>query len=103
MGVSGMGRSAVSRTISVPLFCEQSSDRRREHELWLCKRCVEGTVVGTDGYKQYIPGVRRGYLPVKENKAQLAIFVPAAASLVRDKIEVRSKILKEKQKLEIEF
>ena len=64
---------------------------------------LKGTVVGTDGYKQYIPGVRRGYLPVKENKVQLAIFVPAAASLVRDKIEVRSKILKEKQSLEIEF
>ncbi|MBT4868423.1 MAG: hypothetical protein HON53_25215 [Planctomycetaceae bacterium] len=64
---------------------------------------LKGTVVGTDGYRQYIPGVRRGYLPVKENKAQLAIFVPAAASLVRDRIEVSSRILKEKQKLEIEF
>ena len=40
---------------------------------------------------------------MKENKVQLAIFVPAAASLVRDKIEVRSRILKEKQNLEIEF
>lgn len=62
-----------------------------------------GKVVGTDGYEQYIPGVKRGYLPVKNNKVQLAIFVPAAASLVRDRIEVSSKILKEKQKLEIEF
>ena len=64
---------------------------------------LKGMVVGTDGYRQYIPGVRRGYLPVKNNKAQLAVFVPAAASLVRDRIEVSSKILKEKQKLEIEF
>lgn len=64
---------------------------------------LSGTVIGTDGYRQYLPGVKRGYLPVKGNKAQVAIFVPAAASLVRDTIEVRSKILSEKQNLEIVF
>lgn len=64
---------------------------------------LSGTVIGTDGYRQFLPGVKRGWLPVKNNKAQVAIFVPAAASLVRDKIEVRSKILSEKQNLEIVF
>jgi hypothetical protein len=64
---------------------------------------LKGTVVGTDGYEQFIPGRRRGYLPVKDNKAQLVVFVPAAESLVRDTIKVSSKILKEKQTLEIEF
>ena len=64
---------------------------------------LTGTVIGTDGYRQFIPGVKRGWLPVRENLAQMDIFVPAAASLVRDKIMVRSKILKEEQNLEIVF
>lgn len=64
---------------------------------------LSGIVVGTDGYRQAIPGITRGFLPVKEKRSQLVIQVPGAARLVRDTINVRSKLLKESQRLEIVF
>lgn len=66
-----------------------------------------GLVVGTDGYRQVIPGPEysRGtvYLPMKDHMAKLAVKVPGGASRVRDVINIRSKTLKEKQKIELEF
>jgi hypothetical protein len=67
------------------------------------RRDLSGLVVGTDGYRQPIPGIRRGYLPMKDHQAQLVIQVPGAARLVEDTINVRSKMLKEKQTLKIVF
>lgn len=68
---------------------------------------LKGIVVGTDGYRQEIPGLEytrgRVYLPLKDQTAQLIVRVPGAASRVRDKIEIRSTTLNEKQLLEIEF
>ena len=64
---------------------------------------LSGMLVGTDGYRQTIPGIRCGWMPVKGNQAQLGVFVPAAAKLVKDTINVRSKTLKETQTLEIVF
>lgn len=68
----------------------------------LNKADLSGIVIGTDGYRQVIPG-SRGYLPVVDRRAQLVIQVPGAASLVRDTIEVRSKMLGEEQVLQITF
>ena len=64
---------------------------------------LSGMVVGTDDYRQPIPGIKRGWVPVKGNQAQLAIAVPGAAKLVKDTINVSSKSLKETQTLEIVF
>jgi len=66
-----------------------------------------GLVVGTDGYRQAVPGPQysRGtvYLPMKDHMAKLVVKVPGGASRVRDVINIRSKTLKEKQKIELEF
>jgi hypothetical protein len=64
-----------------------------------------GNVVGTDGYKDYFGGpTEAGYLPVMENTVRVqACVVPGAAQLVKDVITVESKILKEKQVIDIVF
>ena len=68
------------------------------------KRDLIGSIViGTDGYRQAIPDNPRGFLPTKERQAQMVIPVPGAANLVRDTIQLQSKILKEKQTLQIVF
>ena len=83
---------------------------------------LSGLVVGTDKYRQVIPWdsrkpyssmtTRKGklvpvrsreYLPLVGRQAQLMIKIPGAERLVKDTIQIRSKILKEKQTLEIEF
>ncbi len=68
---------------------------------------LTGLVVGTDGYRQAIPGpaYMRGniHLPMKDHMAQLKVKVPGGASRVRDVISIRSKMLKEKQNIELEF
>lgn len=65
-----------------------------------------GFVQGTDNYRQNIPNYfwkRKKYLPMKDHVAQLVVSVPGADELVRDTIQIRSRILKEEQTLEIEF
>jgi hypothetical protein len=67
---------------------------------------LSGLVVGTDTYEQTLPGFgfpRGRLLPVKDDVAQLAVPVPGAERLVKDTITVESKLLKEKQKIEIVF
>jgi hypothetical protein len=84
---------------------------------------LSGTVRGTDGYGQSIPfdakqrnssfytdenvqhRIRTGSesIKVRANKIQLGIQVPGAQKLVRDTIEIRSRRLREKQKLELVF
>lgn len=68
---------------------------------------LSGIVIGTDGYRQPIPGptYSRGkvYLPMKDKMVQLKIVVPGGASRVRDVIDIRSTMLKEKQRIELEF
>lgn len=63
---------------------------------------VNGTVVGTDKYRQEIRNnhKRTRYI-LKAN--QVVVSVPGAERLVEDTIEVRSNILKEEQKLVIVF
>lgn len=86
---------------------------------------LTGEVEGSDRYRQKIPwdpkwkkrtdvaltvrkgrlvALRRGdFLPVRDRVAQLVIRVPPARRLVRDKIRIQSKLLKEQQVLEIVF
>ena len=86
---------------------------------------LTGEVEGSDRYRQKIPwdpkwknrtdvaltvrkgrlvALRRGdFLPVRDRVAQLVIRVPPAKKLVRDKIRIQSKLLKEQQVLEIVF
>jgi hypothetical protein len=83
---------------------------------------LSGFVRGTDGWEQKLPidpklpfatwssrggktfVLRRNtYLPLVSQKAQLIINVPGAQRLVRDTIAIESRILKEKQKLELVF
>jgi hypothetical protein len=78
---------------------------------------LSGSVVGTDKYRQVIPeGVfllakdgrlekppRHGKLDVKDRSIEIAMLVPGAERLVRDTIEVKSKLLNETQKMTLEF
>ena len=65
---------------------------------------ISGMVIGTDSYRQAIPGnTTLRFLKVVDNYTQFDVRVPGAASLVRDRIEVRSKLLNESQVLEITF
>ncbi len=64
---------------------------------------LSGTVVGTDRYRQELPGIQPKYLPVKKSSVQLEILVPGAAELVQDTIRIKSKMLKEEQELRIVF
>ena len=86
---------------------------------------LSGEVEGSDGYRQQIPWdpkwkgrtdvaltirdgrlvpLRKGgFLPVHDRITQLVIRVPPARRLVRDRIKIRSKLLKEQQLLEIVF
>jgi hypothetical protein len=66
---------------------------------------LSGNVVGTDGYRDFFGGpTEAGYLPIKENAVRYqALTVPGAAQLVKDIINVESKILKEKQTIELVF
>ncbi len=71
------------------------------------KRDLYGEVKGSDSFRQVIPGngadARRGYLPIRNGKVQFVLGIPGAESLVRDRIKVGSKLLKESQTLELVF
>jgi hypothetical protein len=67
------------------------------------RKDLSGMVIGTDGYHQKIPPHEHGYLPVEDHETQLVVIVPGAARLVKDTIEIRSKLLDEQQRLAIEF
>jgi len=77
---------------------------------------LSGLLIGTDTYRQVIPvgamSTRNGVLAVvnpnqdleiRSHQVQLMIRVPGAVNLVRDRIDIRSAVLNEKQVLEIVF
>ncbi len=66
-------------------------------------RDLSGMVVGTDGWRQAIPGKTQGFARVVDHRTQLEIKVFGAPRLVRDTIRIRSRILKEQQILTIVF
>lgn len=64
---------------------------------------LTGMVIGTDDYKQVIKLSKTEAFPVKDGIVQIRVLVPGAAKRVRDTIRLESKILREKQVIEIEF
>jgi hypothetical protein len=66
-------------------------------------RDLSGIVIGSDLWRQPIPGNAPKYLRVVNHRTQLQVRVPGAARHVQDTIRIRSRILKEKQTLQILF
>jgi hypothetical protein len=64
---------------------------------------LDGVVVGSDGYQKKIPGPFRGYLPVTDNCVRLEVPIVSADENVQDTVFVRSKLLREAQRLRITF
>jgi hypothetical protein len=64
---------------------------------------LRGMVIGSDGYRQSIYITKREPVPVIDNTVQFKLRVPGAENRVRDIIRVESRILREKQVLEIVF
>jgi len=64
---------------------------------------LSGTVVGTDRYRQELPGLQPKFLPVRKSSVQLEILVPGASELVQDTIRIRSRLLKEERELKLVF
>ena len=66
-------------------------------------RDISGMVIGTDGYKQVIRFKTTQLAEVQDGTVQIDIPVPGARKLVRDTIRIESKLLKEKQVLQLVF
>jgi len=64
---------------------------------------LTGMVTGTDQYKKPIKYGAKDRKGVKDGVVQLEIPIPGAAELVKDVIEIRSKLLNEEQRIEIVF
>ncbi|MEZ6031949.1 MAG: hypothetical protein R3C17_02575 [Planctomycetaceae bacterium] len=84
---------------------------------------LKGEVIGTDGYKQFLPYDRRApsasrapaangkeipitsstSIDVIKNRVQIIIVVPGAQNLVKDRIKIRSRRLREDQELTLTF
>ena len=84
---------------------------------------LKGEVIGTDGYKQFLPYDKNtpsasrapaangkeivinssSSIDVINNRVQIIIIVPGARNLVKDRIKIRSKRLREDQDLTLTF
>lgn len=64
---------------------------------------LTGSVRGTDGYLKLVKYPANERRTVKDGTVQLAITIPGAAQLVKDVIQIRSKVLNEEQTIEIIF
>ena len=64
---------------------------------------LTGMVTGTDLYKQVIKFRTTDEFPIKDGAVQIRVPVPGAAKLVRDTIRIESRLLREKQTIQIEF
>ena len=64
---------------------------------------LTGMVIGTDLYKQAIKFRSTEEFAIKDGAVQVRIPVPGAAKLVRDTIRIESRLLREKQTIQIEF
>lgn len=64
---------------------------------------LQGVVVGSDGYRKPIPGFMKGDLPIVDGYVRLAVPIVSADKKVCDTVFIRSKLLRETQKLMVEF
>jgi hypothetical protein len=66
-------------------------------------RDISGMVTGTDGFKYTIQFKPNERVIAKEGAVQFQIFIPGSYKKVRDTIRIQSRLLKEKQVIELEF
>jgi len=64
---------------------------------------LEGIVIGSDGYQKRIPGSVRGFLPVNNGLVRFEVHVVSADARVEDTVIIKSKMLREAQRLQIRF
>ena len=64
---------------------------------------LEGVVVGSDGYQKLIPGAARGFLPIQQGRVRMEVHVISADQMVEDTVFVKSRLLREAQRLQIRF
>ena len=64
---------------------------------------LEGIVVGSDGYRKLIPGSLRGFLPIHDGHVRLEVPIVSADENVEDTVQIRSRILREAQRLQLRF
>ncbi len=64
---------------------------------------LEGVVVGSDGYQKMIPGNVSGFLPVQDGHVRFEVHIVSADENVQDTVFVRSKVLREAQKIQLRF
>lgn len=64
---------------------------------------LEGLVIGTDGYRKQIPGTVRAYLPILNGQVRLEVPIVSADRNVNDTIMIRSRMLREAQRLTLRF
>lgn len=64
---------------------------------------LEGIVVGSDGYRKLIPGTLRGFLPIRDGHVRLEVPIVSADENVEDTVQIRSRILREAQRLQLKF
>ena len=64
---------------------------------------LQGVVVGSDGYRKPIPGNLRGSLPISNGYARFVVPIVSADEHVSDTVFIRSRLLKESQKLLLQF
>lgn len=64
---------------------------------------LSGYVEGTDGYRKQIKYTTKDRRAVKDGVVQITVKIPGGAQLVKDVIQIRSKLLREEQTINIEF
>jgi hypothetical protein len=64
---------------------------------------ISGMVVGTDGYRKVIRFHPNEKVEIQEGVVQFQLPIPGAKQLVRDTIRIESKLLKEKQVIQLVF
>lgn len=64
---------------------------------------LEGLVIGTDGYRKQIPGTVRAFLPILDGQVRLEVPIVSADHNVNDTIMIRSRMLREAQRLTLRF
>lgn len=64
---------------------------------------LQGVVIGSDGYRKPIPGSVSGYLPIENGYVRFVVPIVSADVNVRDTVMIRSRMLKETQKLVLQF
>lgn len=64
---------------------------------------ISGMVTGTDGYKKVIRFRPNEKIEVQDGVIEFKLLIPGAANLVKDTIRIQSRMLKEKQTLQLVF